>query len=407
MRFRHLFFSFLPFILLLAFSLKINVSSNDDGFEGRWFATLKAAAGDLPFELKFKKDGNLYSGELEDGHHSVKLQAFKLEGGRLSFGIDDSRVRFELERKGEQIIGKWIRAGSSKVELQISAARTLQTSTNVLRSAADFAGEWHCVTKNADGKETPITLIVRIDGTHIEGTGIDPTGDFGLMTGRISGDRLILTRFDGQTLSYVSAAIEGEQLLAIATSSPSTKFSMSGLKKGAKLLLPDPQSVARVSSGLNFSFPDISGKSIVFPGEQFKGKVVIVNIMGTWCPNCHDETPLLIQLYKKYHQRGFEIISLAFEAHATESEDLKAIAYYKQSRKIPYTILYAGKTEGGGPAKKIAGLEQFAGYPTNIFIGRDGQIASTHTGFWGPATGEKHMVVKREFEETVKRLIGN
>jgi thiol-disulfide isomerase/thioredoxin len=406
MRFWRIFFSILFVTLLLTIAPKASERPAGEGFQGHWYATLKAAAGELPFELVLHKKGEGYSGELEDGHQRVKLQNFKLEGERLSFGIDDLRVRFELERRGEELTGTWKRIGTSSVKLPFTAGLLQPVSASSTRPASDFSGEWHCVTKGADGKETPITLIVRVDGKRIEGTGIDPTGDFGSMTGRIIGDRLVLTRFDGQTLSYVSAGIDGEQLQATATRSPSSQFTMAGVRKGAKLLLPDPLSVAKVSNGLSFSFPDPDGKTVVFPGDRFKGKAVIVNIMGTWCPNCHDEAPLLVELYNKYHRRGLEIVSLAFEAHATETEDLLAIKRYKSSRKIPYTMLYAGKTEGGGPAKRVAGLEQFGGYPTNVFIDRDGKIVSTHTGFWGPATGEKHKTVRHEFEETVKKLIG-
>jgi thiol-disulfide isomerase/thioredoxin len=380
----------------------VDGTAKDDTFAGKWYAILSAPAGELPFELSFQKDGNNYSGELNDGHHRVKLQNFKLEEGRLSFGIDDSRVRFVVERRGDQMAGAWTRAGSSVSQLSFTAART-PSIVKSSRNASDFAGEWHCVRKE-DGKETPITLVVRVEGSGIEGTGIDPTGDFGSMVGRIVADRLVLTRFDGQSLSFISAALEGDQLNVIATRSPGSKFSMTGVRKGARLLLPDPSSVAKVNS-ISFNFPDPKGDVVRFPGDRFKGKAVIINIMGTWCPNCHDETPLLIELYNKYHNRGLEIVSLAFEAHATEDEDREAIERYKRSRNIPYPILYAGKVDGGGPANGIPGLEQFAGYPTNIFINRQGRILSTHTGFWGPATGEKHLIVKREFEEAVKRIV--
>ncbi len=46
---------------------------------------------------------------------------------------------------------------------------------------------------------------------------------------------------------------------------------------------------------------------------EFKNKVVIVDIMGTWCPNCHDEEPLLVDLYNRYHKDGLEIVGLAYE----------------------------------------------------------------------------------------------
>jgi thiol-disulfide isomerase/thioredoxin len=398
------FYAVLSFLLVMLFSVTANAQKS---FAGRWYVTLQAPAGEMPFELTFKKVGKNYSGELWDGHHRVKLQDFKLEDNKLSFGIDDQRVRFEVERQKAELIGTWTRKGNSVAKLSLSAKavkpQLTRPSPEELKS---FLGEWYCVEKDENGKETPVTLIIRTkkNGT-IEGTGIDPTGDFGVMIGSFQTDKLVLSRFDGQSLSLVIAKLNGENLQAAVSTSPSSQFAISGARKGVNL--PDPTKVAKINPSLKFSFSDLQGKTVDFPNQELKGKVVIVNIMGTWCHNCHDETPFLIELYEKYHSKGLEIISLCFEAQETEEQDLKAIARYKNSRKIPYTMLYAGKLESGAPAKKISGVENFGGYPTNIFVSRDGTISASHTGFWGPATGEKHTQIKKEFEETINKLLSN
>lgn len=389
------------FLILLIVSV---VLGGEPRFDGRWYVVMKAPAGELPYEIRLKQEGGKFSGELDDGHHRVPLQDFKLEAGKLSFGIDDARVKFEAKLEGERMVGVWRRVSSGgTAELPFTAARTPIPLTDKKGSsnAADFIGEWFCVRRDASGKETPVTIIVRAEGDKIGGTGIDPSGDYGVLSGALAGDRLVLSRFDGQSLSLVVASREGENLSAAVSTSPGSQFTISGARKGAAL--PDPGSVAKVNN-LSFEYPDTAGKRIKFPDAQYKGKVVIVNIMGTWCHNCHDETPLLIELYKRYHDRGLEIVSLCFEATASEAEDKRAIERYRTSRKIPYTMLYAGKVDTS-PAQQVTGLENFGGYPTNIFIGRNGQVAVTHTGFWGPATGEKYLNVRKHFEETVEKLI--
>ncbi|MBI4852673.1 MAG: TlpA family protein disulfide reductase [Acidobacteria bacterium] len=394
----------ISFLLVLFFSIGVNAQN---GFSGRWYATLQAPAGEMPFELTFKKIGKKYSGELWDGHHRVRLQDFKLEDNKLFFGIDDARIRFEVERQNGDLIGSWTRKGTSITKLSITAKSIKpQVTRPTNKQLKSFLGEWFCVEKDESGKETPVTLVIRTrKNKSIEGTGIDPTGDFGVMQGYFQNDKLVLSRFDGQSLSLVVAKLEGESLQAAVSTSPSSQFAIFGARKG--VTLPDPTKVAKINPSLKFNFSDLEGKPINFPNDEFRGKVVIVNIMGTWCHNCHDETPFLVELYEKYHSKGLEIISLCFEAQETEEQDLKAIARYKKTRKIPYTMLYAGKLESGAPAKKITGVENFGGYPTNIFVARDGTISATHTGFWGPATGEKHIQIKKEFEETINNLIDN
>lgn len=395
-------------LILIFFSLSLVsagafIGQREPAFAGEWYAVMKAPAGEMPFVLKLHREGESFSGELSDGHHKVVLENFKLADGKLTFGIDDARIRFEVTEHAGTLNGSWRRKGkTSMTELPFTATHNKPAASDP-KQAANFFGEWKCIAKE-DGKETPILLMIRSEGGHIEGTGIDPTGDFGQMRGQVNGDQLTLSRFDGQSISLVVAKVEGKDLRAAVSTSPSGQFEITGAREGTAL--PDPGSVAKVNTGLHFDLPTAQGEKVNFPGDKFKGKVVIVNIMGTWCHNCHDETPFLVEFYQKYHNRGLEVVSLCYEAQATEDEDRNSILKYQQSHKIPYTMVYAGRVEAG-PSTQLAGLEKFGGYPTNIFVGRDGQIAATHTGFWGPATGEKYQTVKREFEETVQKLLGH
>ncbi len=394
---------YLVLLFFLAMITSFDVNAQSATFSGHWYMKMQAPAGEVTFELTLRKSANSYTGELWDGHYRVHLQDFKLQDNKLSFGIDDARVRFEIERQKNELTGTWTRGGTSVTKLTLNGQKAIpQSAKPSSEQLNSFLGEWYCISKE-DGKETPITLIIRAKNNRIDGTGIDPTGDFGKMVGHFQDDSLVLSRFDGQSLSLVVAKLNGEGLQASVSTSPRSKFEILGARKGASL--PDPAKVAKVNPGLKFTFNDLHGNQVSFPSEQFKNKVVIVNIMGTWCHNCHDETPFLVELYEKYHSKGLEIVSLCFEAQADEEQDLKSIARYQKTRKIPYTMLYAGKLEDGAPAKKITGLENFGGYPTNIFVNRDGQISTTHTGFWGPATGDKYIQVKQEFEETINNLL--
>ena len=65
------------------------------------------------------------------------------------------------------------------------------------------------------------------------------------------------------------------------------------------------------SARFAFSFPDLNGKVVSNTDPQFDGKVVIVAIGGSWCPNCHDEAPLLESLYKQFHSQGLEGVNLS------------------------------------------------------------------------------------------------
>jgi thiol-disulfide isomerase/thioredoxin len=79
-----------------------------------------------------------------------------------------------------------------------------------------------------------------------------------------------------------------------------------------------------------FSFPDINGRLVSSDDPEFKGKVYLAIITGTWCPNCHDETPYLVRLYEKYHSHGLEIVTLDFEEPEQQKDLSRAKAFIKK-----------------------------------------------------------------------------
>src|SRR5687767_1572910 len=175
--------------LLIFLILSVTFDSGPQ-FDGRWYVTMKAPAGELPFEITLKQAGGKFSGEIDDGHHRTPLQDFQLADGKLSFGIDDARVKFEAKLEGERLVGVWRRVSSGgTAELPFSATRTAPVQDKkAARAAADFSGEWFCIRRDASGKETPVTVIVRAEGDKITGTGIDPSGDYGVLHGELVGD---------------------------------------------------------------------------------------------------------------------------------------------------------------------------------------------------------------------------
>jgi thiol-disulfide isomerase/thioredoxin len=173
--------------------------------------------------------------------------------------------------------------------------------------------------------------------------------------------------------------------------------------------LPEPSDPSRFTSvkdptePLRFSFPDLSGRTVSNTDEKFRGKVVIVNIGGSWCPNCHDEAPFLAELYKKYKGQGLEIVLLSFEEAEQMKNPARVRAFIKRYG-IDYTVLVPG--EPRELADKMPQGVNLNSFPTSFILGRDGRVRSVHAGFPGPASGEFHKQTKAEITATVERLLG-
>jgi thiol-disulfide isomerase/thioredoxin len=139
----------------------------------------------------------------------------------------------------------------------------------------------------------------------------------------------------------------------------------------------------------------------------FKGKVVLVDIFGSWCPTCHDAAPDLVRLYRKYHARGLEIVGLAYEVSGDTAVDGRQVRLYRDKFTIPFPLLLAGINDAEAAGRTLPQLSGFTSFPTTIFLGRDGRVRLVHAGYLGPATGSQHDRQLRDFEREIERLLGD
>ncbi len=151
-----------------------------------------------------------------------------------------------------------------------------------------------------------------------------------------------------------------------------------------------------------FSAPDLSGKLVTNRDPRFDGKVVIVAIGGSWCPNCHDEAPFLESLYKQFHSRGLEVVDLSFE-EADQLKDPARLRAFIARYGITYTVLVAGEPDQLN--EKLPQAEHLNAWPTSFFLGRDGRVREVHAGFAGPANPTAHQALVTDITALVEQLL--
>jgi thiol-disulfide isomerase/thioredoxin len=155
----------------------------------------------------------------------------------------------------------------------------------------------------------------------------------------------------------------------------------------------------------DFTFRDLDGKEVSLSDERFRGKVVIVTLGGSWCPNCHDEAQFLVPFYKEYRDQGVEIIALMFERHGEYERAAQAVRGYRKDLGIEFTTLIAGVADTDEASKALPTLTGIYGYPTTIVVDRTGTVRDIHVGFSGPATGRHHEEYVAEFRALVDELL--
>lgn len=158
---------------------------------------------------------------------------------------------------------------------------------------------------------------------------------------------------------------------------------------------------------LDFSFQDINGRPVSINDKRFKDKVVIVQIMGSWCPNCMDETAFLSDYYNKNKQRGIEIIALAYEYSDDFQRSQKSLRKFQQRFNVQYPVLITGVTVSDSlrTEKTLPQVTKIKVFPSSIIIDKKGKVRKFDTGFFGPGTGQHYEAYKKEFYEIINKLL--
>jgi thiol-disulfide isomerase/thioredoxin len=241
----------------------------------------------------------------------------------------------------------------------------------------------------------------------LEGTIISNTGDYGHFAGSVQGDSFRLTHFDGSFVYMLTGTLRGDTLRGVFHAGPRTQTPWLAVRASGKPHLKAPTEItsADTSAPFRFAFPDLHGQIVSNSDPRFQGKVVLVDIFGTWCPTCHDAAPELVRLYRKYRNRGLEVVGLAYEVSGDTAVDGRQVRRYRDKFKIPFPLLLAGINDTDAAAATLPQLQGFTSFPTTVFLGRDGRVRRVRAGFYGPATGAQHARQRLEFDREVERLL--
>lgn len=278
------------------------------------------------------------------------------------------------------------------------------------KATKNITGNWETVFSPNNLKDTYIAkgIFSQNEEGKITGTFRTTTGDYRYLEGIMDGDSLKLSTFDGAHAFLFVAKATDSTLTGNFYSGNHWKEPFTAKLNNA-YKLPNAEDLTVLKDGFdtfNFSFPNEKGETVSYSDNQFKNKVVIVQIMGSWCPNCLDESKYYVEYLKKNQNSNVKFVSLAFELDATPKLAFKKINKLKKEIGITYPVLLAqyGGSDKKEAAKKLPMLNHILSYPTTIFIDKKGKVRKIHTGFNGPATGNKYIEFKNNFETFVNLL---
>jgi len=368
--------------------------------------------GDLPFGLELvDEDGGIVA-YLVNGPERVRATGVRLEGGALAIQMPGYQNRIEATFKDGRFEGtlRILRPRGVIRELRLVAVPGESWRFFPKPDAAplDFSGRWALTFRDADGGESAAIAELVQEGHVVTGTVLRQSGDDRYLAGEARGDTLFLSRFDGGTAYLYLARLGSDGVLAGEQfTGGGSQESFSGRRDPAAKL-DNPAERTALKPGvdrLEFSFPDVDGNLQRYPDDRHTGKVVLVTVGGSWCPNCHDEAQFLKELLASREGRGLEIIQLMFERTTDFAGSAKAARDFAEKFGIDYPVLVAGTVTDDDVLKKLPQVAAFKAYPTLFIIDRKGIVRTIHTGFAGPVTGSHHEEQNREITALVDSLL--
>lgn len=380
---------------------------------GPYRVVLQLPGGELPFGLDLEHEGSGWVGYLINGAERLRLSEVAVNGSHLEIRMPGYENRLTADFAGGQLQGEVVlnKLGGKDQHLPLRAQfqQTYRFFAQPAAHGADVSGRWAVTFSTDDGKQEMAVGEFSQANDIVTGTILADGGDHRYLAGQVHGDELYLSTFDGAHAFLYKAKLTGsDNTLAGDFWYGNALHEHWTARRDAQAALRDSYTITSLRAGdqrFDFAFPDLSGKTVTSKDARFQGKVLIIAIGGSWCPNCHDEAAFLEPLYQEYRAKGLEVVALMFE-HFGDFERAKAATIrFRQQYDIEYTTLIAGVSDIDEAGKKLPALQQFYGFPTTVLIDRQGQVRKIHTGFSGPATGEHYTQLVNEFKSNVEQLL--
>lgn len=376
---------------------------------GTWRGVIEIQGKQLPFnfEVQNDKQGG-YDIYLRNADERLLLDDIIISNDSIDIGLHIFDANFKAVISGDSLNGIFVKNYEKDYKLPFKAVYGQNfrfAHTGDQANVIAFSGKYEVTFL---GDTSKAVGIFSQKGDSVTGTFLTETGDYRYLEGNVADGKMQLSTFDGNH-AYLFSAVKNEDgtLAGEFYSGKTFKDTWVGVKnENAKL--SDPESLTYLKKGfekIEFSLPDVNGKKVSLSDEKYRNKVVVLQLSGTWCPNCMDETKFLVPWYNENKDRGVEVIGLAFERKEDFAYASNRVKKMIDKLKVPYDYVIAGTNNKTKAQEALPQLNNVVAFPTTIFVGKDGKVKKIHTGFTGPGTGVYYDQFIEHFNETINELL--
>ncbi len=376
---------------------------------GTWRATLTMQEQELPFLLELEGNNVTgYEAYLRNGEEGILIDSVVWSGDslRLTMPIFDTEMTGRISDGTWR--GAWQKNYAADYTLPLTAThgenyRFVETST---QPPADFGGRW--LVKFADDTLQAVGEFTQ-NGSRLTGSFLTSLGDYRYLAGNAEGNRLMLSAFDGEHAFLFHATLQEDGTLRGDFWSGRSYHTTWTAERDEDAALADADQLTYLKDGydrLAFTFPNLNGEPVSLDDAQYQDKVVLVQIFGTWCPNCLDETRFLTQWYDTHQDQDVAVIGLAYEQKDDFDYAAGRVRKLVDKLDVNYDFLIAGTADKAAASRTLPMLNRIMSFPTLIVLDRNHRVHRIHTGFSGPGTGAHYEKFVEDFETMTEELLG-
>jgi thiol-disulfide isomerase/thioredoxin len=344
---------------------------------------------------------------LINGEEEIKLTAKKGGGDTVIYAFPQYESTLYLTQlSGSVISGYW--HYSSKGDYFIPF--TANESSNWLCTEFNETLKYKVLFSPEEAKKTTraIGVFKNGKGSCITGTFLTESGDYRFLQGEKRNNEIWLSCFDGAHLFLFKGLTKGDSIVSGSFLSGNhwSENWVGQIDNSASLGHPDSlTSFNDINNTLVFTAQNLSGDSVQFNLDSYKDKVTIVQIFGSWCPNCYDEMVFYSALNEQISDSRLQIVPVAFERNENLSLAISPIGKFMKHTNAPFEVYFGGKANKKNASEVFPQLSPICSFPTSIFIGKDGRVRKVHTGFYGPGTGQHHELYRAELKRYLTALL--
>ena len=333
---------------------------------GLWNATVEVNGAKIPFRMEFSGAGNNVKGWFFNGDDREISSAGDFENGSLVLNFDSYAAVLKLQIYGR--LARWNVRNAIALDAYPCCAVDGPCAGRQRRRRIS-PGLWIMEGVTSTKGEKAWNLILKQKADEVSGAILRIDGDTGTLEGSYKDGAFLLSHFSGARPSRILITPQKDGSLMVDLSGEHHEGSgitaiRPEIAKAKGLPMPDDPmthtGMKDPTQPFMFSFPDLTGKMVSNTDTRFRGKVVLIDISGSWCPNCHDEAPFLETLYQKYKDQGLEVVALSFEEEDQLKNPTRLRAFIDEYH-LKYTVLLAGETgKAQGTAAADAALGRVA-----------------------------------------------